>query len=877
MRPRERPVSGFARASELLALAALSLCVGMAAHAQPSVWVSRGPGGGGALFAPTLSPHQPAEAFVSCDMGGLYHTGDSGASWSLLDFRQIRGSGQGCQVQFTSDPDILYAIDYSNDLAIPTKSTDGGAIWAQLGADPTGGGAYAIAADPARTDRLLVTDYTTLYWSGDGGANFAAKYSDVGGCYMAGVFFDGDNIFVGTDAGLLVSTTGGATFALATVSGIPSTQAMVSFAGAKQNGTARFFCVTLGSADVYPGVTGADHGSYQSVYTLDWGQASWVSRTTGIAAGDHPFFAGAARGNTSVAYLAGGSDDGLPIVYRTGDGGAHWSAVFLTANNQNIYTGWSGAGGARSWGYGEYALGFAVSPADANRAIITDLGFAHTTADGGATWHQAYVRPATENPANTTIPITKSYLSAGLENTTAWGLTWSDASNVFASFTDIRGVRSADGGATWSFDYSGHTQNTMYRCVRHPSTGVLYAATSSVHDLYQSTYLQDSRIDPGTGLVLFSSDKGKTWQTLHDFGQVVCWVALDPTNSNRLYASVADSVTGGIYVSSNIQNGASSTWAKVAANPPRTQGHPYTIAVLNDGALVVTYSGRRNASGAFTDSSGVFISANGGSTWTDRSAAGMHYWTKDLVVDPGDAAQNTWYVGVFSGWGGPPNGLGGLYKTTDRGQHWSRILTLDRVESCTISPASATQMYVTTETEGLWITSDLAALSPTFSQVTGYPFAHPLRVFYDPYHADQVWVTSFGYGLCLGITGKSRSPETSGGAASPLRAIKAASLTDISFEEVGAARYNLYVSTSPAGHPLKVLNAATGKRSCALVGLISSGGRLVYQNADLNAAITGPAPVLYFLVSADNGSGTEGPLGRDSLGEAITADAACGD
>jgi hypothetical protein len=858
-----------------LAGSLLAFCLGT--QAQPSVWVPRGPGGGGALFAPTFSPHQPAEAFVSCDMGGLYHTGDLGASWSLLDFRQIRGSGQGCQVQFTSDPDILYAIDYSNDLAIPTKSTDGGAIWAHLGADPTGGGAYAIAADPARTDRLLVTDYTTLYWSGDGGANFAAKYSDGGGCYVAGVFFDGDNIFVGTNAGLLVSATGGATFALATVSGIPVSQVIVSFAGSKQDGTTRFFCVTLGSGDVYPGVTGSDHEGYHSVYTLDWGQSAWVSRTTGIAAGDHPFFTGAAGGNISVAYLAGGSNAGVPVVYKTADGGAHWSQVFLTTNNQNITTGWSGAGGARSWGYGEYALGFAVSPSDPNRAIITDLGFAHVTADGGTTWHQAYVRPATENPANALIPITKSYLSAGLENTTCWGLTWSDSSNVFASFTDIRGVRSTDGGTTWSFDYSGHTQNTMYRCVRHPSTGVLYAATSSVHDLYQSTYLQDSRIDAGTGLVVFSSDKGKTWQTLHDFGQVVCWVALDPTNSNRLYASVADSLTGGIYVSSNIQNGASSAWARVAGNPPRTQGHPYTIAVLNDGSLVVTYSGRRNSSGVFTDSSGVFISTNGGSSWTDRSAEGMHYWTKDLVVDPGDAAQNTWYVGVFSGWGGPPNGLGGLYKTTDRGQHWSRILSLDRVESCTISPTSASEMFVTTEAEGLWMTSNLTAASPAFSQVAGYPFQHPIRVVYDPYQPGRVWVTSFGYGICIGMGNAQRAPETSGDTAAPLMAAKAGSLADVSFEDVGASRYNLYVSTFPAGHPFRVLNASAGRRNCALAGLISSGGRLIYQSADLSAGITGPATVFYFLVSADNGSGTEGPLGRDSLGEAITADAACGD
>jgi photosystem II stability/assembly factor-like uncharacterized protein len=857
-------------------VAALLLVGGAAVHAQPSAWVSRGPGGGGALFAPTLSPHQSAEAFLSCDMGGLYRSSDWGASWSLLDFRQIRGSGQGCQVQFTSNPNILYAIDYSNDVAVPAKSTDGGSTWTQLAADPTYGGAYAIAADPSRTDRVLVCDYNTLYFSGDGGTTFAAKYSNGNGCYLAGAFFDGNTIYVGTSAGVLFSTNGGSTFALNTPAGIASGQAVVSFAGAKQNGITRFFCVTLGSGDVYPGVTGADHANYMSVYTLDWGGA-WVSRTTGIASGDHPFFAGASRSDVSTAYLAGGSDAGVPVVYRTSDGGAHWAQVLLTTNNQNVYTGWSGAGGARSWGYGEYALGFAVSPVDPNRAIITDLGFAHVTSDGGASWHQAYVRPAYENPANTTIPLSKSYLSCGLENTTCWGLTWSDSSNAFASFTDIRGVRSTDGGTTWSFDYTGHTNNTMYRCVKHPTTGVLYAATSSVHDLYQSTYLTDSRIDGGGGLVLFSSDKGKTWQTLHNFGHVVCWVALDPTNATRLYACVAHSSAGGIYVSSNINLGASSTWARVAANPTRTQGHPYTLSVLSDGSLVAAYSGRRDSGGAFTDSSGVFISSNGGGSWTDRSDAGMHYWTKDLVVDSRDSTQSTWYVGVFSGWGGAPNGLGGLYKTADRGVHWSRILTLDRVESCTISPSSASEMYVTTEAEGLWMTSNLTALSPTFSPVAGYPFAHPIRVLYDPYQSGRVWVTSFGYGLCVGMGSSPRASEISSDPSSPLRIAKAGSLADVSFEDGGAARYNLYVSKSPSGHPFKVLNAASGKRSCALSGLLSSGGRLTLQSADLSSGITGSTNVLYVLVSADNGPGTEGPLGRDGLGESLSADTACGD
>lgn len=854
-----------------------------AVWAQPSLWASRGPGGGGALFAPTLSPHELNEAFVSCDMSGLYRSTDMGCSWSVVPFGQIVASGQGCQVQFTSNPKILYALDYAGDSSAPAKSTDGGATWTRLPSDPTDGGAYAILADPARTDRVLVTDYSNLYFSGDGGASWNLRYSTASGngCYIAGGLFDGDHIYLGTNLGVLASTNGGGTFTVASLGGIPASQALVSFAGAKEGSAIRFVGVTLGSGDVYPGVTGSDHDNYQGVYVLDWGQANWVSRVSGIAAGDHPFFAGMALGETDVMYVAGGSDAGVPVVYKSIDGGQSWTAVFETADNQNIYTGWSGYQGDRDWGYGEYALGFAVSPSDPGRAILTDLGFAHVTTDGGANWHQAYVLPSGENPPGSPTPKGRHYKGVGLENTSCWGLTWSDANNVFASFTDIRGARSQDGGKTWGFDYTGHTLNTMYHCVRH-SNGTLYAATSSVHDLYEtSSYLGDGRIDAGSGLLLFSTDSGATWQTLHNFGHPVAWVALDPTNASRMYASVPHSTQGGIFVSSDIQKGASSTWAKLA-NPPRTQGHPYTIRVLSDGTVVCTYSGRIDGTGAFTNSSGLFVMLSGQTTWLDRSDPNMDYWTKDVVIDPTDSSQNTWYVCVFSNWGsGSAHDLGGLYKTTNRGLSWARIfpsVAQDglRVESCAVNPSDSSELYLTTETAGLWRTGNLSASSPTFTQVTSYPFEHPLRVFFNAYAASELWVTSFGYGMAVGLLGSSRAQEVSRDGAHALRGTKSGSNVNIVFQDTAAAHYNLYVSNSPVTHPLRAYSSLAGKKQCALTGLTSAGGGMLQLTGyGLEAGITGATGLLFFLVSGDGGAYAEGPLGYDSLGEEITADAFC--
>ncbi len=720
--------------------------------AQPTQWSSRGLGGGGALFAPSFSPHNGNELYMACDMSELFHSASFGATWEMVPFTKIQASS-GARVQFTSDPKILYCIDYAHDQATPVKSADGGETWQPLASDPTNGEAWSLLVEGSGTQRLLLTDYTRLYFSNNGGTSFTLKYTAMtsNGCHIAGAFFDAANIFVGTNEGLLISTNNGNSFALANVSGIPNGQAMLSFSGAKQGSATRLFALTADAANVYPGVPGSDYWNMmQGVYALDYGAANWTARMNGIQAGqDFPFFIATAWNDINTVYIAGGSANGDPIVMKSTNAGVSWSHVFRTSNNQNIATGWSGFGGDRSWGYGECALGFAVAPNDVNKLALTDYGFMHLSNDGGATWSQKYVAASDQNAAGSATPKGKSYHSIGVENTSCWWLLWSDANHLFAGYSDIRGMRSSDSGESWSFNLSGHDDNSMYHLIQPPINGILYGATSTVHDMYQSTYLTDARIDGGKGKIIFSLDQGATWQTLHDFGHPVIWLALDPNNLNRMYASVIHSGVGGIYVSSNIQNGAASTWTKLA-NPPRTAGHPFNIHVLNDGALVCTYSGRRDAAGAFTTSSGVFVSTDAGQSWQDRSDAGMVYWTKDLVIYPHDATQSTWYVGVFSGWGGAPNGLGGLYRSTNRGVNWQKISNHDRVSSIAFDPQRSQEAYLTTEQEGLWFSKNISAANPTFTPAASYPFRQPERVFFNPFKPNEIWVTSFGHGMRAG-------------------------------------------------------------------------------------------------------------------------------
>src|SRR5205085_6392898 len=55
---------------------------------------------------------------------------------------------------------------------------------------------------------------------------------------------------------------------------------------------------------------------------------------------------------------------------------------------------------------------------------------------------------------------------------------------------------------------------------------------------------------------------------------------------------------------------------------------------------------------------------------------------------------------------------------------------------------------------------DVRVPSNTLGRVQSYPFFHPLRVFFDPYTAGQVWVGNFGWGLASGAADGTGQPDT---------------------------------------------------------------------------------------------------------------------
>jgi hypothetical protein len=727
--------------------------------AQPTTWTSTGIGGGGALYSPSINPANPNEIYIGCDMTELFQTTNQGASWTEKSFQQIQG-GLYSDMQFTNDPMIRYCVSHAAknnvDQVRPFKSNDGGATW----------NALTVPLDPAtpivqffvdynNPNRLVLVDYAQIFLSTNGGVNFTRIYQTAGshiGKHVAGVHFDGNNIYICCDDGLYTSTDNGATWNWMITEGIPATDKILSFTSARTGDSLKFVCLTASRvwAGIRPGST--YWGSTLGVFTMMNANRKWQSHTAGLnyLTGDYVVWLGMARNDTSTIYAAGGSGALNPIVMKSVNS-QPWTHKFIYANNQNITTGWSGEHGDGTWDYGSAPQGFQVCPSNPNIVVTTDLGFTHITTDGGTTWRQMYVNAADQNLPNAWTPRKKTYHSVGLENTGAWQITWLDAQKVMASFTDIGGITSADGGDSWK--RTAILENSTYRIIKH-SDGKVYAATSSIHDMYQSTKIYDQNIDAGGGKLYVSTDNGEAFTVLKDFAHPVIWIATDPTDPSVMYAAIvhSDVSIGGIYKTSDIQNGTAATWTKLP-NPSRGNGHPFNVRVLNNGDLLTTYSAHvPAATNQFASTSGVFYFDKTSQTWSDRSHSNMQFWTKDIVIDPSDATQSTWYACVFQGWGNfAMQGTGGLYRTRDKGLTWTKISSEFRVNSMSIHPTHPNIGYYTTETNGLWYTTNLNATTPTFSLVSSYPFRHPMRVFFNPYDVREVWMTSFGNGIKRGI------------------------------------------------------------------------------------------------------------------------------
>ena len=131
-------------------IVALVLSCGLASAAQrPGGFRVIGPGGGGAMFHPTISPHDANTVLISCDMTGSYITHDGGHSWRMFNLR-------GVTRFFVFDPLAPHTI-YAEGIGL-WRSTDDGETWKLLDPKPSAVRGIEMSSDHAEEKILAQTN-----------------------------------------------------------------------------------------------------------------------------------------------------------------------------------------------------------------------------------------------------------------------------------------------------------------------------------------------------------------------------------------------------------------------------------------------------------------------------------------------------------------------------------------------------------------------------------------------------------------------------------------------------------------------------------------------------------------------------------------------
>lgn len=725
-------------------LAVVLLFVSSSFAARPGDFQVVGPGGGGAMFNPTISPHNPNTVLISCDMTGSYITHDGGHSWRMFNLRGV--------VRFFAfdplDSNVMYA--YATGL---WRSSDGGESWKLLYPNPAKiktivmrsdhsdetlvaepdplGTIAALAIDPEDSKVLYVAagtkDHPALFVSRDYGENWGQTNSlpesprriwvdphspkQSRTLYIAGQHF----VSVKTSDGMRNKPTPESVTFLDVSAGFASASQPIIYGVAKEGiFVSKDGAVTWKKPD-FPG-SGAEI------------RAVATSRL-------HP--------NTAYVSYSDLSLEGKKWlgVAKSDDAGDSWRLVWKESDAAapNVHDAWITPRFGVGWAENPLELG--VADQDPNLAYGTDLGRTMKTADGGTSWWAMYSKR---------IP-SGEWVSTGLDVTNVYGIQFDpfNSNRQFLTYTDIGLFRSEDGGKSWqssTMGVPGEWTNTTYWLAFDPKVrGRMWSVNSGTHDLPRPKMWRHTNPDRYKGGVCISEDGGKTWEKSNRGMEqtAATHIILDPKSPVKARVLYVAGFGRGVYKSSD----GGKTWSLKNTGITQRQPFAWRLSLASDGTLYVVIARRSEDGSIGNENDGaLYRSRDGAEHWESVSLPNGVNGPNGLAVDPNSPERL--YLSAWARASGVHGDGGGIYLSEDSGRSWKQIFDGDRhVYDVTIDPNDANTLYAAGFESSAWRSKDRGE---HWERIPGFNFKWSYRVIPDPIDRSKIYVSTFGGSLWHG-------------------------------------------------------------------------------------------------------------------------------
>ena len=752
-------------------------------------WKIIGPGAGGGVFIPTISPFDTNLVFSKGDMTGDFVSYDGGKNWKLFNLMSVAQDFEfdpaDQNIVYASSRGYLYDEDRGSGLSMLYISENKGKSWKVIYPDISkikpleklqsmsflpselikglpDGSIDLIKVDPSNNQRIFLglsplrpyigklpentTRMIFLVGTENKGKDWKviaqAPGTEVLGIFPSGITGGKDEVTVITEeACVKINSQTGESRLLSHPKG-----RIVKAESGYLSGKSIIYLITEVQKNESNCFTG---GIFKSTDNGESWQGASGNLLKNASAGRVPVFIsmGVCKNKPDIVYLsvitpAVGPDAGYKVryeIYKTRNSGDHWEPVY-SANSKEVLSrnfndSWLNKDYGPGWGGDVLTLG--VAPNNPDICYATDYGQAYKTSDGGRRWNQVCSKNYPDGSVTTT----------GLDLTCCYGIVFDpfNKNHLIVSYIDIGLFHSFDGGKSWKHLVEGipdNWVNTCYHITFDPTVkGRVWSTWADKHSLPRKSQFGDGLLQSYSGGVAFSEDGGRTWKKCNSGlpeNSICTDLLLDPASPENERTLYLGTINQGVFKSTD----GGKSWFH---SDKGLKDNRYAWEIRKAGERLYLLCVRGWMGEKVVDGL-IYYSDDKAENWYEAKIPEGVVAPSDLLVDPNDPKHI--YLSCWPKRSKDSDIRGGMYVTNDAGNSWRQCFDERvRVFAGAFDSRYTNKIFINTFQNGAYRSDDKGN---TWKRINGYRFKWGHCPIPDPNNPGMLYLTTYGVSIYYG-------------------------------------------------------------------------------------------------------------------------------